>query len=102
MLIKGSNYYFKNYEEVLEFLLNKGFKYSVPRCDEEALREGRYRYCVEVRNDKVVFAAIERIGSGMVYNTNVFYDNTRAYNFELSKDGEIFRLELKELEKINL
>lgn len=86
MLVKGSNYYFQSYEEVLDFLLSKDFKYIIPQCDKKALSDGRCHYCVEVRNDKVVFAAIDHIGEGMVYSTNVFYDNSRAHNFKLAKE----------------
>lgn len=80
----GSNYYFNNYEELVEFLLNKGFKYEIPEVDKEDLEEGRRAYAVEIREDKIMYCAVEKRSGGGVYNQDVFYDNAHAYRFNLN------------------
>lgn len=81
MEVKGNNYYFQNYNDVKEFLRVFKFEYEIPQLDDVE----HDRYCIEIRNDKIIYCAIERINSGLVYDEVPFYDNVRTYRFKKVK-----------------
>lgn len=78
MYIRGSNYYFEDYEEVKQFLLERNFKYEIPKP--------KYfnRYCVEIRNGKIVWCGVEY--GNPIRNTVSFYNNDKAYLYEISDE----------------
>lgn len=86
---------FKTRESCKEFLDKFNFKYFIPYL-EDFRHYNIYR--VELNEDltKVVYCCLEAIF--VPSYSHCFYDCEREYNFELSKDGEIFRLEIKELD----
>jgi len=89
MIQKGSNYYFGNYEEVKSFLLERNFKFEIPIMREEDLEAGRRQYCIEIRDEKIVYCAVEYLGNGLIFDTQIFYDDRCPFIFILSNPDEL-------------
>ena len=96
--MKKTNY-FKTRKSCKEFLDKFNFKYFIPHL-EDFRHYNIYR--VELNEDltKVDYCCLEAIYDNMIYNSHSFYDCDRAYNFQLAEDGEAFRKELKDLERV--
>ena len=89
MIQKGSNYYFGNYEEVKSFLLERNFKFEIPIMREEDLEAGRRQYCIEIRDEKIVYCAVEYLGNDLIFDTQIFYDDRHPFIFILSNPDEL-------------
>ena len=85
MEVNGNNYYFRNYKEVKTFLEDRGFEYQIPHISDKEL-EYQKRYCVEIRNNKIIWCTVEYISGGLVYNYAPFYDNVKTYRFKKVKN----------------
>lgn len=80
MVIRGHNYYFKDYSEVKAFLKLVGFKYEIPKLTPVELETDVY--CVEIRYDVIRYCSVERISNGLVYDMYIFYDYLNPHHFK--------------------
>ena len=97
MEVNGNNYYFRNYEEVKTFLEDRGFEYEIPYISEKDL-EYRRRYCIEIKNNKIIWCAVEHISGGLMYNYTPFYDNVKTYRFKKIQNLETVYVEKDEFQ----
>lgn len=81
MRVNGANHYFDNYKELEEFLMERGFKFEIPVVKEEDLKRGNKQYCVEIRNEKIVWCSVENCSTG---HCDPFYDDINTQRFTIS------------------
>lgn len=81
MRVNGANHYFDNYKELEEFLMERNFKFEIPIVKEEDLKRGNKQYCVEIRNDKIVWCSVENLITG---NCHPFYDDVNTQRFTIA------------------
>lgn len=99
--------YFSNREECKKFLKQFNFKYFVPYVKEEDLQKESKRYYIQLNEEctKIRYCSIQKLGQGLIYNNQPFYDSDYAYiekngikqrRYKLEDEGEVWINELKE------
>lgn len=91
--------YFETREECKKFLDQFNFKYFIPYL-EDFIDYNRYHVQLNDDMTNVIYCNMESIYDGLIHNQYVFYDCNRVYDFQLAEDGEAFRKELKDLERV--